>query len=175
MCAFPPLVSCKKTRQAPNVKFTALNKSETNITLLLPRYNLCHNKYTPLCPQRKCLHRKKIKLTTMYSKTFKIRVPLILRLTSLLELSLNILSLVLLRMYLEQIFTVSLPKLLCKVTPQVDINILSVRTIIMGYHLLTNPVFLLALNKKNQKDSSQTQLTPRVLIAKAQLQCIHSI
>ena len=100
---------------------------------------------------------KKIKLTTMYSKTFKIRVPLILRLTSLLELSLNILSLVLLRMYLEQIFTVSLPKLLCKVTPQVDINILSVRNIIMGYHLLINPVFLLALNKKNQKDSSQTQ------------------
>ena len=161
MCAFPPLVSCKKTRQAPNVKFTVPNKSETNITRLLPRYNLCHNKYTPLCHQRKCLHRKKIKSTTMYSKNFKIRVPLILRLTRLLELSLNILSLVLLRMYLEQIFIVSLPKALCKVTPQVDINILSVRNIIMGHHLLTNPVFLLALNKKNQKDSSQTQLKPR--------------
>ena len=169
MCAFPPLVSCKKTGQAPNVKFTALNKSETNITLLLPRYNLCHNKicYTPLWHQRKCLHRKKSKSTTMYSKTFKIRVLLILRLTSLLELSLNILSLVLLRMCLEQIFIVSLPKALCKVTPQVDINILSVRNIIMGYHLLTNPVFLLAMNKKNKKDSSQTQLTPRVFTAKA--------
>ena len=72
MCAFPPLVSCKETRQAPNVKFTTLNKSETNITLLLARYNLCHNKYTPLCHQRKCLHKKKIKLTTMCSKIFKI-------------------------------------------------------------------------------------------------------
>ena len=167
MCAFPPLVSCKKTRQAPNAKCTASNKSETNITRLWPRYNLCHNKYIPLCHQRKCLHRKKIKSTTMYSKTFKIRVPLILRLTSLLELSLNILSLFLLRMYLEKIFIVSLPKALCKVTPQVDINILFVRNIIMGYHLLTNPVFLLAMNKKNKKDSSQTQLTPRVFTAKA--------
>ena len=28
MCAFPPLVSCKKTRQAPNVKFTVSNISQ---------------------------------------------------------------------------------------------------------------------------------------------------
>ena len=34
--------------------------------MLLPRYNLCHNKYTPLCRQRKCLLKKKITNNNVY-------------------------------------------------------------------------------------------------------------